>query len=289
MSIKPVFEFLLWDNCNNNCQFCFQRENPRLFNKCKREIILNKVLSFINSDKFIKGSHVLIVGGEIFDKPSDFEILDSFFCQILKYMIDGTIDLLYINTNLIYKDLGGVDSLLKRIKTLNLFDRLRFTTSYDLQGRFRTEEDRNLMLSNLKLLTGIYTDLHVVTNTILTKQTCENILNGSFNPKEFCDNYNCDINLIPYIVYIKELSASRGQIFNALLKTNEIIPGYFKRYTDNLALSQDKLLYKFNGKELEFVSCGNLECGHSENFNMYSDDKTCFVCDLIKICEMIGE
>ena len=108
MNCKPVYEFLLWDNCNNHCKFCWQRENPRLFNKSQREIILNNVIKFINSNKFKKDSHILIVGGEIFDNPSDFELLDTFFCQILEFMINGTIDLLYINTNLIYKDLTGI-------------------------------------------------------------------------------------------------------------------------------------------------------------------------------------
>jgi L-lysine 2,3-aminomutase len=42
MSCKPIYEFLLWDNCNNNCKFCFQRELPRLFGLKQREQILNK-------------------------------------------------------------------------------------------------------------------------------------------------------------------------------------------------------------------------------------------------------
>lgn len=291
MKIKPVYEFLVWDNCNNNCKFCFQRENPILFDHSGRKMVLDETINFIKSDKFIKGSHILICGGEIFDKPRDFEILDDFFCKILKFMVDGTVDLLYINTNLIYKDLLGVDRLLQRIRTLNLFDRLRFTTSYDLEGRFKSKEDEELMLSNLRLLSGIYKDLKVVTNTILTKQVCEKILDGTFNPKHFCDSFRCDINLIPYIVYTKELSASREQIFKALLKTNDLIDGYFKRYTNNLTLKQDKLLYKYNKltKRLEFVSCGNSECGHSENFKLYSEDKRCFICDLIELNNMLGD
>ena len=38
--IKPIYEFLVWDNCSNNCQFCHQRNNPRNFDLLARSHIL---------------------------------------------------------------------------------------------------------------------------------------------------------------------------------------------------------------------------------------------------------
>lgn len=281
MEIKPIYEFLVWDNCNNNCKFCFQRENPRLFNAKGRKMVLDETIKFIESDQFKKGSHILICGGEVFDKPIDFSILDDFFCNILKFMVDGTIDLLYINTNLIYKDLGGVDSLLRRIKTLNLFDRLRFTTSYDIDGRFKTEDDRQLMLSNLKLLKGIYKDLKVVTNTILTKPVCEKIINEEYNIRDWMEEYQCYVNLIPYIVLDKNLMPSRNDLFKALNIIEKQAEGYLRRWIDNLDLKQEKWLYMYKDNQWQFVSCEwDDKCGHSVNFKRYSDSGHCFVCDL---------
>ena len=98
--MKRIYEFLLWDNCNNNCQFCWQRENPRIYNKMERGMVLRQVLEFIKSDRFEKGSHILVCGGEIFDKPSDFNDLDVFFSTIVHYMKSDIIELFYIN---IYK------------------------------------------------------------------------------------------------------------------------------------------------------------------------------------------
>lgn len=280
MICKPVYEFLLWDNCNNHCKFCWQRENPRLFNKSQREIILNNVIKFINSNKFKKNSHILIVGGEIFDNPSDFELLDTFFCQILEFMINGTIDLLYINTNLIYKDLTGIIRLIKRIETLNLFDRLRFTTSFDIEGRFKSENDKQLMLSNLKLLTGIYDKLQVVTNIILTKPMCQAIINDKFSVGQFMEKYKCWVNLIPYIVLDNNLTADREEIFSTLQKVDEENNGYLQKYITNLDLAQDKLLYMYKDNKFQFCSCENSECGHSINFKKYSDTNDCYICDL---------
>lgn len=289
MTVKPVYEFLLWDNCNNHCQFCFQRKNGTICDKHHKIRSLKCVIDFLNSDVYVNGSHILLVGGEIFDESNNIIINEYtvFMETIVKKLENNNIDLLYINTNLLYKDMSILNKLLSLIDYNDLWDRLKFATSYDLEGRFSTKEKEELFLSNLKHIKEIYPKCNVVVNTILTKKTCEKILNNEFNPKDFCDEYNCDINLIPYIVYTKELSATREQIFKALLKTNELIPGYFKRYTDNLSLAQDKLLYKFNNEQLEFVSSKNLICGHSENFKRYADSNTCFICDLKQIYNML--
>ena len=136
MDIKPITEFLLWDNCNNNCEFCFQRKNPRLFASKGQEKILENVKSFINSEQYIKGSHVLVVGGELFDTNREYML--PFFEFIINKMLSNDIDILYLNTNLIFDK--TYYSMLKPVLDLfdknNLFDRLKFTTSFDIAGRF---------------------------------------------------------------------------------------------------------------------------------------------------------
>lgn len=283
MRYKAIYEFLLWDNCTNNCSFCFQRENPRIFNKSKRQEILDETLSFIQSDKFEKGSHILICGGEIFDKPQDSLQLNHFFTKIISLMLNDIIDLLYINTNLIYKDKCCLDFLLRNIKANNLFDRLKFTTSYDLAGRFKTKESEELMLQNLTWVKNIYPDCKVVVNTILTKRVCNAILNRSFSIKDFIQKYKCWVNLLPYIIYNKELSATRGEIFSALKEVDKDVSGYLDYYIPNMSITQEKLLYLYKDGKFEFCSCKMAECGHSINFKRYSDKGTCFCCDLKEI------
>lgn len=281
---KPIYEFLVWDNCNNNCKFCFQRENPRLFNKSKRQEILDEVLNFIQSDKFIKGSHILVCGGEIFDKPQDDLQLNYFFTEIISLMVNDVIDLLYINTNLIYKITEGLEFLLRNIKANNLFDRLKFTTSYDLEGRFRTEESRKLMLNNLKWIKAKYPECNIVSNTILTKPVCESIINKEFSVKEFMEEYKCWVNLIPYIVLDESLTPSREQIFKALRMVGNECEGYLEKYVPNMSITQEKWLYMYKDNEFKFCSCElSPECGHSINFKRYSNKGTCFCCDLKEI------
>lgn len=280
MEIKDVYEFLIWDNCNNNCQFCFQRNNPRIFDHEKRKYILDNVISFIDSDQFIKGSHVLIVGGEIFYNLADQRILSNFWSAIVERMLDNTIDLLYINTNLLYQDCTNLYNLLELIEWNNLFDRLRFTTSYDLEGRFKSKEDEELMLNNLLEVKRLYPKCQIVTNIILTKKVCEAILNGTFSAKYFMDKYNCWINFIPYIVSDSRLAADRNTIFKALKYIGDENPGYLEKYIANLDLAQEKKLYMYKDNEFQFCSCELSECGHAVNFKKYSDKGSCFICDL---------
>lgn len=280
---KKIYEFLLWDNCNNNCKFCFQRKNPRLFNQKDRKYILNQVIEFIHSDKFIKGSHILICGGEIFDKPSDFCFLNKFFHKIIELMLNDYIDLLYINTNLIYKNIKGLSDFLDIIKDFNLFDRLKFTTSYDIAGRFKSEEDKQLVLDNIKYINITYPNCNIVTNIILTKQACESIINKELSIKSFMNTYNCWVNLIPYIVLDKNLEPTRTQVFKALLTVDNECTGYLDRYIPNMSITQEKLLYMYKNNEFQFCSCPISSCGHSVNFKKYSSKKTCFCCDLKEI------
>ena len=283
--MKKIYEFLVWDNCNNNCQFCWQRETPRVYNNDQRGKILQETINFIKSDdKFEFGSHVLICGGEIFDKPQDFPALTEFFNTIKQFMIEGRIELLYINTNLIYRDQHGVLGMLHNLsmtpKDVDLMSRIRFTTSYDIAGRFHNESDRQLMLSNFKYIADKYPKIHKVVNTILTKPACEAILSGEFDVKHFMDTYNCWVNLVPYIVLDDKLTADRSMIFKTLQTVDDQCPGYLEKYVPNMAIKQEKWLYMYKDGNYQFCSCAIADCGHSINFNKYCKEGTCFCCDL---------
>lgn len=284
MDIKPITEFLLWDNCNNNCEFCFQRKNPRLFASKGQEKILENVKSFINSEQYIKGSHVLVVGGELFDTNREYML--PFFEFIINKMLSNDIDILYLNTNLIFDK--TYYSMLKPVLDLfdknNLFDRLKFTTSFDLAGRFKTSEAKSKMLTNLLRLKDDYENLKTVVNIILTKQFCESVISERFDIFDFMRSFKVNTNLIPYIVLKEDLCGTRNEIFTALLKINEQNPEYIRQYVANMDLRHKRYLYACYPDNLKLCSCDDSECGHSVNFKKYSlDSNNCFVCDLKKV------
>lgn len=274
--VKPIYEFLVWDNCHNKCKFCFQRTNPRNFSLFDQGSICGRVISYLNSDQYKDGSHVLIVGGELFDDIRRIFLLE-FFDQLTDMMVSGKIDLLYVNTNLIF-DSECLDHLQKILKVFidkGVIDKLKFTTSYDLNGRFKTPETRNLFLHNLLELFAV-PSLNIVTNIILTKDVC----NSKFDIFEFEKETHTTVNLIPYIILDKSLAATRTEIFDYLKYLENKNPEFIRKFLFELDLKQPRVLLVSTNTGWVEKTCENAECGHSINFKRYSDSGHCFVCDV---------
>lgn len=283
MMIKPIYEFLLWENCRNHCSFCFQQEKNQLTDKEKYNSMIAVKCFLDNDQRYIKNSHILLVGGELFDSPSIFNELKQFLLYVLDKQLNDDIDLLYINTNLIYKNIDCLMWFLSKIEQLQLFDRLKFTTSYDVAGRFANDKVKQLMLKNLNIITNQYSQLRVVVNTMLSKQLCEAILDDEYDLHSFMTRHNCDVNLTPYIIRDLSLAPTRNLVFKALLKVQKQDPAYIERYVNNFDLPQPKELYQYRNGQLVYCSCLNNNCGHSENFTLYSSQHSCFICDLKSI------
>ena len=288
MLVMPIYEFLLWDNCTNNCKFCFQRKSPRLFSIDFQKQILNNVLSFINSDKFQVGSHILLVGGEIFD-DSNRKFIIEFFDKICKMMTRNTIELCYLNTNLLYEDLNLLFLVLDVFKQNNLLDRLKFTTSYDLVGRFSTNSKEQLFISNLRTITSNY-NVKVVTNMILSNELCRKIIDQTFSLSRFQQENNTELNLIPYIILDESLATDKNNIMQALTTLKKKDYMIFKNFLFNINIKQPRKMFYFKDckdiidNKLTACECKLLECGHSENFKRYTvDKKSCFVCDINEV------
>lgn len=280
--VKPVYEFLLWDNCHNNCQFCFLRQRDSDLNIEQKRKSVDKVLQFLESDQFVQGSHVLLMGGEIFDDRSSFSILNNLIDVVVTKMLNYEIDWLYLNTNLIYKDMTGLYYLLDKIDQHQLFDRLRFTTSYDIVGRFATKKVEQLMLYNIDNLVKKYPNIQIIANAIMTKQLCDMIVTHKFSVKQFMERYKCGLSLIPYIVLDDKLTADRKEILRTLSVVDNEIPGYVKNGIKNFDNDQKKLLYKYDKAtdSLKFCSCDYSDCGHPVNFKRYATSGTCYACDV---------
>lgn len=288
MLIKPIYEFLLWDNCNNNCKFCFQRKHPRLFDLNNQKKILNYTLQFLTSDKYQKNSHVLLVGGELFDDINRQELFLNFFNTIVSLMLNNIIDLLYLNTNLCYSEscMLMLNKILKLFEEKKLLSRLKFTTSYDLEGRFKTEEKHKQFLINLNNLHTIK-DLNIVTNIILTKQFCEKILDQSFNLFNFIKQNHTFINLIPYIILDENLAPSRSLIFKCLQYLYQINPQFIINWIQNIDLKQPRKMFYLKDNQWISCECPLSTCGHSVNFKRYSNANSCFVCDVKEVFNAI--
>lgn len=314
-NMKKIYEFLLWNNCSNNCTFCHQRAHER---KVDDKILLPKeqieslltCQEFLKSDKFEKGNHILLVGGEIFD-TTNFEVkivLRDLLVQVLNWMEQNIIDLFYINTNLLYTNTDLLCDFLDKVQEKQLFSRLKFTTSYDIVGRFTSKERELLFYHNLKALTDKYLDLNIVVNTVLTNEACKRIQENHFGAdylleylkeqnkeiwtiKDWIEYFKVQINTIPYIKLPYDLAPempTKSMVFNTLLHIESLIPNYLKEYAENIALTQEKLLWEYNKLDKEFKYCSSklANCGHSVNFQLsFKDSDECFPCAIKKLAK----
>ena len=281
MKIVDMNEFLLWSNCPNSCKFCWQKKinNPNCILN-EREMIssIKRAKERISNLPF---GDILLVGGEIFGTKNR-EVNDAMLDLILfirDRIREQKIRYLYINTNLLYDYMFLIKNLCESFAGIE--DTLKFTTSYDPEGRFANKEAKLQFDLNLKTITAAYPKINIVVNTILTKKVC----NSAFSVKKFCEEYKVRlVNLIPYIPieYGDSLTPTYGEIVSKLLETDREIPGYLEGYIRNFDLDQAKILWEYHKDIDDFVECTAeyLPCGHNKNFTKILKNRECFICKL---------
>lgn len=274
MNIKPIHEYLLWNNCSNHCDFCIQATQNRL----KKEEQLDSIRLVKTEILSLVDSHVLIMGGEIFDIiDKDIQnALTDLFHTIHQKMVQNEIELLYLNTNLLY-DVSYLKNVLDIFK--DIVDRIRFTTSDDFDGRFKGKS-KTRFYKNLMDIRNTYPELRIVSNTILTKPFCEAVLDGRYSLVRYMEMTGCLVNTIPYIKVVNDnLAPEKELVIKTLKRLDEDVTGYSKEFCDDFLLNQPRMLSKYQSKKLVDVTAEDANCGHCINFRKcFSDTDECFVC-----------
>lgn len=307
--MEPIYEFLLWNTCKNNCRFCHQKANKARFpgkfpdDEGKYKSI-KLVEQYIKNGNYIDGSDLLMMGGELFDtKLSEkterafMQLIDTIFTRLHNRKLFR----FYFNSNLIYEDMDLLYKVLDRFYNFEKFcknghwkcfipeNRVFFTTSYDIAYRYRTEDDRHLVEDNLKRLSKRYPHITKTANFILTDKGCEFLLSNPKFPREFEDEYGCRLNPIPYIILDPAMAATRKTVQQTLLALNYADPYFLRTYINSMKADKERILLEFDGTKLSNASSKNASCDHNENFRrVYKDDDRCFICDCMNMAKSLG-
>jgi len=281
--IKPMYEFSLWRNCNNNCAFCFHRHidyDKRALTFEEKELAVKDMIRILESDEIETGSDVLLVGGELYSNVSEAYKIDlpDLFYLISRKILEGKIRYLYTNSNLLYIDLTLLSDLISAFD--GCMDKLKLITSFDIAGRFNNANAKELFLRNIQVLKHSYPDLHLVVNSILTKPMCEAIVNNEFNPRQFSEKYQARFHALPYVVLDESLKPSEDLLLTTIVKLDELMPGYFKYMMNDLSVPQVKYLHEYDRDQNKMIRLETKysECGHNINFTRILDDKSCYIC-----------
>ena len=233
---------------------------------------------------------ILIVGGEVYcqQSPAVADKLRELFTLIKNRIFEDKTRILYMNTNLLYEDMSMIESLLWDFSD-GYRDRVRFTTSYDIEGRFANEEARALFLKNLKNITMPHWNVTVAVNMILTKPFCNAIINKELVLSEFMREYPAKyINTIPYIPLGPDdpMKPTEHEIFATLYTIERDAPHYINYYINQYDSFQDRTLKEYRrGEGLVECTSSYSDCGHNSNYKKVLDSGECFVC---KIKEELG-
>lgn len=257
-----------------NCKFCYLKKE---YQSTEEEQIETLELIKQNLTEEKEPFNVLLVGGEIFAglTPKVSEKLCQLFLKIFQ---NPLINIIYINTNLLY----NIEILL--LKVLNLareckvLQKIHFTTSDDVEGRFNSS-NRQLFYNNLNQIKKFQID--IIVNTIATRDFCELVLKGKYNIKDYCEKYGVFCNILPYVDFnkIEEFKPSFKQLYQTLQILKKQYPEWFSGYCQIFSeRNRDIFLFQKKEKKLIDVSSPKGKCGHSENFRDCCTENKCYGC-----------
>ena len=313
-----AIQFELWQNCDNNCDFCYTKLNrinctpeQQIENMHKAREIIEKEISKYNA--------VALIGGEFFQgQLRTPEVKEEFF-NLIRYinslLDDGTIEEVWLAATLTRPNQSDLH------ETLDLFtntSKVLISTSYDTAGRYHLPNGKEIWLNNLKTLKEKYPDLTCHTQTIVTQAFIEETLNEETNMIPRILEYGMiDFKLPSIYIAHNDLFREGGTIDSyrqVFLKQAQLYPPKFciEHRADFL-----KFIYKIKeifGKEKLYALCtpevrsrslyilsrnfvnkdrwdteSNEElapCGHMWDGHGYLDSDKCARCDVWNIYQM---
>lgn len=293
--IPPMYEFIVWSNCNNNCKFCWQKKLNKPETILSADEKVQALTEVIKKIETLPYGDVLVVGGEAYSPQGDKvnAKLKKMFEVAANRIKAGKLRYFYMNTNLLYTDFVNIDAMYKAFN--GIYDHLKFTTSWDPYGRFANENMSKLVVKNAKRIINEYPGVNVVINIILTKQFhdlyCSKDneddkalnINEAWQKRELIPKGITYVHLIPYIPVEddRSMDATFGEIVACLEKADKQYPGYLENYCKNFDLDQEKFLYEYQrGKGFVDCSAPLAECGHNSNFKRVIDGEKCFICEM---------
>lgn len=312
-----IKQYELWQTCNNNCVFCFNKAGRGLYNPEQQTKSLLFVLSDL--DRVVREHSSLsieLIGGDFFQgQLVDVKVRELFFQLLQKiksYGDKGQIKQVVLFATLTIGEQEDLYKALDIVKGGSM--EVWVSTSYDTKGRFNSQsqydtwDKQMLKLASIK---GVYRN----TTAIFTQDFCEKVNSGDLDLKEFQDKYKTTLffkHPLPPLVtnyYLSEDEDSKKVFFQQKEKEIQNIPWFFPRREDALKTMQkmnelgildrlmgldyraDDLDSKFTEKKgflktvrdkehrIESTTEDKSPCGHLLTYACYRDSDKCLLCD----------
>ena len=320
-----TIQFELWQNCDNNCPWCYLREGRVIADPNKMICNIDQACEILDDKERMKQYNGIgLIGGEFFQGQLSTPELKSKFLSLISkinsMILSGEIIEAWITASLT-KELPQ-----DLIDTLNCFsfeqfsdnNRVFLCTSYDTDGRFRDKQHKELWYNNLKKIRDIFPEqLYIHTQIITTQAFLEEVESGEFSFERIGQYSSVDYKLPggyrvhytdelrdtkKYIEYLRTIKNSFPPKFfiesrASFLKFLEKVARFYgaeklKQFATNKARSMTLISFSDSHTILdrwdEHNSHENAEvCGHPYDSFCYLDSDNCSRCDALQLYDIL--
>ena len=311
-----TLQFEVWHNCNNMCSFCYLNGSRIISSPEKQIEHIEKVRSVINSEKLNNYNAIGLIGGEFFQgQLADPEVKKHWLLlmnDMANYLKIGKIRECWITASLMSEDLSDL------YESFDLFPKdkkILVSTSYDEDGRFKSEEHKQIWLKNIELVHNRYPNALVHTQIILTQSFIDRVLKDDTIIKEILKYSLVDFKLpgLKRKDYDQIKNLDEYKYHQKILETYQDFPkGFFIEHRRDFLkfvrkmvelFGKDKIKWfcrnEVRSKTLYLISIGkviedrwdvnnedeNAACGHVYDSYCYLDSDKCARCDAMKFYE----
>lgn len=317
MNNLVTYQFELWEECNSNCDFCYLGDNVKRISSSQKIENINRTIDTIQSEHFLNGIDCLgYIGGEFFQGQLSDNNVKQKFLELMTInatlLNNKNIKQIWISASLLYGNQNDLFDVLKIFQ--NNYDKIWILTSYDVKGRFHTQNIKNNWIHNIKKIKDIFPEININITSIVTGDFIDQYLNDTLDLYDIIKKFNCSLFLKPtakinkiddkciinskipnffptrdkmmkfLIKYIqKESIFSYDKLFNINYRAD-----YLKLYGDRQQFSH-RIKNKYNEETVskdDTVSNELLKCGHSVQYQSYIDSDKCLICDKQKIRDL---
>lgn len=242
-------QYELWKDCNNHCAFCYNRQ----LKDVDKRYSLNCVLNDLKERSY---DEIGFIGGEFFDGQLNDPTIKKLFYQLFD-LCKGA-NKIYLASSLIYRDKKDLYEFLNYAKEKGFLNKLLLCTSYDTKYRFKNKKDESFWKNSMLWLHGVFPELRVHTEIILSNDFMKKVLSGDFIPRVFEKTYFTKIDYTEAnygygIVYSNDLPDFLPDKSTCVAFLNKILEEKLVNIDDflNDNLVANTLLFTYNGKFIE--------------------------------------
>lgn len=309
MNVKTL-QIELWENCDNNCAFCYLRDKRQFSSIEERLEAIKSVYGILDKRLSAGFDAVGLIGGEFFEGQLDTpELLTAFSTLIntLNTMCkQGTLKQVWVTASLV----GNLDCFNKCFEGVANKDKFIICTSYDTVGRFRGDMRSN-WFNNIKALNlnGYNVHTQVIATDAFIHEALETNIMERINEHSMIDFKSPTVCRAEYLDVCT--GASTKTYRELLLSQKDAFgPDFFVKHRKDFLrflckvkdMFGDKKLYAYASNKVRSAETHlltknititdrwehgieNAPCGHPWDSYCYLDSDKCSRCDALSLVE----